>query len=275
MDRIEQLMKNAKPHVPEPGTSPNAFPDRSDVFSTDPNLVRPAQHRPKRTAVRATAGGLLAAACVLGAVVLAGNLAPQSAPAPAPAATSTPTASAEPSSTPTLSPSATPTPTPISTASATPTPISTGTDSPSIADSCSITNIDQQRHDQVRAIEPIPAQFQQYYTVLGCAEGWIAYSITDEGVRARGTDGGNAWFSLARLQDNGRYLTDFSQIWASVKSWEFQSLEVQHGEYATAQEAMDQEFMSNGIPVQLRPELVGAGPTGPAGGAVAEQPVSD
>lgn len=126
MDRIEQLMKNAKPHVPEPGANASAMTDRSNVFSADPNLVHLAHHKPKRTAVRATAGGLLAAACVLGAVVLAGNLAPQSAPAPA--ATSIPSASATP--TPSIAPaepSVSPTPAVISPPAALPAPVAPST----------------------------------------------------------------------------------------------------------------------------------------------------
>lgn len=247
MDRIEQLMKNAKPHLAEPGTStsPGALPDRSEVFSTDSNLVYLTKHRPRWARVRATAGVVLAAASVIGAVVLAGNLVPRSAPA----VTGTHSVSATP----------TPAPTPTATVSA------------SANDSCSVANIDQQRHDQVRAIEPIPDEHHQYYRVLGCGEGWIAYSISDEGVRARGVDGGNAWFNLARLQDNHRFLTDFAQGWASVYSWEFQSFAVQNGEFATAQQAMDQEFANKGIPVRLRPQLVGAGPAAPTG-VTAPQP---
>ncbi|MFS2091362.1 hypothetical protein, partial [Paenarthrobacter nicotinovorans] len=34
---------------------------------------------------------------------------------------------------------------------------------------CATANIDIQRHDQVQAIKPIPANELQYYTVLGCA----------------------------------------------------------------------------------------------------------
>ena len=68
------------------------------------------------------------------------------------------------------------------------------------AGECTPANIDIQRHDQLRAIKPIPAEQQQYYTVLGCAEGWLAYSISDEGIKAAGLDGGNVYYSLARLQ---------------------------------------------------------------------------
>ncbi|MDI2034444.1 hypothetical protein [Paenarthrobacter nitroguajacolicus] len=137
------------------------------------------------------------------------------------------------------------------------------------AGECTPGNIDIQRHDQVRAINPIPVNEQQYYTVLGCAEGWLAFSISDEGVRTIGLDGGNAWYNIATLQSNGRYLTDYAQRWTSVYNWEFQGFAVRNGEFATAQEAMDHEFAANGIPVRLREQLVGAGPAVPAPGGPA------
>jgi len=137
------------------------------------------------------------------------------------------------------------------------------------AGECTPANIDIQRHDTVWAIMPIPAAEQQYYTVLGCAEGWLAYSISDEGIRVAGLDGGNAWYSLARLQNDGRYLTDFAQLWATVHNWEFLAFYVRDGRYATVQEAMDDQFATYGIPVRLREQLVGPGPAAPAPGGPA------
>ena len=291
MDRIEQLMKNSKPHVPEPGTTPGVLTGRSHVFSDDPNVVSLSEHKRRRSGWVGTAGVVLAAAAVVGAVVVAGNLAPQSAPAPA--TTDTPTVTATPTATPSPSPTATPTAT--ATATAVPTAEATQVPTPTIpavattapvappipapttvpptiaappgpaAGACTVDNIDIQRADQVRAIKPIPTNEQQYYTVLGCAEGWLAYSISDEGIKAIGLDGGNAWYGVARLQDNGRYLNDHGQLWSSVYNWEFQTYAVQNGQYATAQEAMDKEFTDKGIPVRLRAQLVGPGPTTPGG----------
>ncbi|MBU8867861.1 hypothetical protein [Paenarthrobacter aromaticivorans] len=283
MDRIEQLMKSAKPNVPEPGTTPGVLPGRSHVFSDDPNVVSLAGRKSRRTGWAATAGMVLAAAAVVGAVVVADNLVPQSAPAPA--TTDTPTVTATPAPTPTASPTVTPS------ASASPTPTSTPTDTPvwsaeptattvvtppptappttapagPAAGACTPDNIDIRRDDTVRAIKPIPAEQQQYYTVLGCAEGWLAYAISDEGIRAIGLDGGNAWYNFARLQGNGRYLTDFTQLWTSVHTWEFLAFDVQNGKYATVQEGMDAEFANYGIPVRLRTQLVGPGPAAPTG----------
>ncbi|MEV7663012.1 hypothetical protein [Paenarthrobacter sp. NPDC089316] len=144
--------------------------------------------------------------------------------------------------------------------------VGTGPAAPAPSDpgACTPANIDIQRHDQIRAIAPIPAEQQQYYTVLGCAEGWLAYAISDEGIRAARLDGGNVYYSLARLQSNGRYLSDFAQPWTSVHSWEFLAFDVPDGRYATVQEAMDHQFATNGIPVRLREQLVGPGPAAPA-----------
>ncbi|QOT18572.1 hypothetical protein [Paenarthrobacter sp. YJN-5] len=134
------------------------------------------------------------------------------------------------------------------------------------AGECIPANIDIQRDDTVRAIEPIPAGERHYYTVLGCAEGWLAYSISDAGVKAIGLDGGNAWYNIATLQSNGRYLTDFGQPWTSIYNWEFLGYDVQNGKYTTVQEGMDHEFATAGIPVRLRTQLVGPGPAAPEPG---------
>ncbi|UXM90798.1 hypothetical protein [Paenarthrobacter sp. JL.01a] len=287
MDRIEQLMKNAKPNVPEPGTTPGVLPGRSHVFSDDPNLVSLAGRTSRRTGWAATAGVVLAAAAVVGAVVVADNLVPQSAPAPAttdtPSITATPTPTASPTVTPSATASPTPTTTPTETPVWTPSPTSTTVITPPpppatvppttapagpAAGACTPDSIDIRRNDQVRAIKPIPANEQQYYTVLGCAEGWLAYAISDEGIRAIGLDGGNAWYRIARLQGNGRYLDEYGQVYSSVHNWEFHSLALQNdpnNKFTTAQQSMDHEFETNGIPVRLRTQLVGPGPAAPTG----------
>ncbi|MGO4806781.1 hypothetical protein AB4089_16830 [Arthrobacter sp. 2MCAF15] len=248
MDRIEQLMKDAKPRVGEPGAAPGSDPARSSVFSTDPNVVLLAGRTPaRRNTVRAAAATALAAAATIGAVVVGGNLMPQPAPGPAQTGIPTPTVSASPS------PDA---PSPSAPAT-TPGQASTAHGALSTDGvACSMANVDQQRNDQKRAITAIPAAEQAYYTVLGCADGWLAYSISDDGVRALQLDGGNAWYQIARLQ-NGRFLCDFRQVWSSVFSWKFQAL---NNQGLTPQQAMDKEFAEKGIPVELRPQLVGDGP---------------
>jgi hypothetical protein len=125
-----------------------------------------------------------------------------------------------------------------------------------------VANIDQPTNTPARTIGPIAETEQGYYTVLGCADGWLAYSISDDGTRALQLDGGNAWYRIAKLQ-NGRFVFDVQAPWSTVFSWEFQALNndvSQNGQRLTAQEAMDQEFAQKGIPVELRPQLVGEGP---------------
>ena len=249
MDRIEQLMKDAKPQVPEPRTASAAAAARSIVYSDDPNVVPLSGHRSaRRTAVRAAVVAL-AAAAVVGAVVVAGGMgAPQPVPAPAGTTEATPAPSGnttEAAPTPSASPSAT-----------TPAVLTTG------GVPCIVANIDQLMNTPARAIEPIVETEQHYYTVLGCADGWLAYSISDDGVRDLQLDGGNAWYRIAKLQ-NGRFLFDVQAPWSTVFNWKFQALNndvSQNGQRLTAQEAMDQEFAQKGIPVELRPQLVGEGP---------------
>lgn len=248
MDRIEQLMKDAKPRVPAPRTA-SAAAARSIAFSDDPNVVRLSGPvgPPRRTAVRVAVAALAAAAVVGGIVVAGGMRGPELVPAPAGTseATPAPTATAEAKPTPTPSPSA------------------TGPAGPSTAGvPCTVANIDQLMQTQAPAVRPIPEKEQHYYTVLGCADGWLAYSISDDGVRDLQLDGGNAWYHIARLQ-NGRFLFDVQAPWSTVFSWKFQALNndvSQNGQRVTAQEAMDKEFAQKGIPVELRTRLVGEGP---------------
>jgi hypothetical protein len=250
MDRIEQLMRDAKPQVGMPDAAPGSASARSIVYSTDPDVVRMAGRAPaRRIGVRTAAATLVAAAAVVGAVIVGGNLMLQPAPGPAQTGSPTPADTASPSPSASGAPTAPPTVTPTQ-AGTSAAALSTG------GVACTLANVDQQRSDQQRAITPIPAAEQAYYTVLGCADGWLAYSISDDGVRALQLDGGNAWFKIAKLQ-NGRFLCDVRQEWASVFNWEFQAL---NNQGLTPRQAMDKEFAEKGIPVELRPELVGDGP---------------
>lgn len=247
MDRIERLMKNAKPRVGALNAVPGTSSASSIMFSEHPDAVRRTPHAPaRRTALRTAAAVVLAAAVVVGAVIVGGNLMP---PAPGPAQTAGPTATD----------TASPSPSAPASATAAPTPTSAGTAAGVLSTGgveCTPANIDQQWNDQVRAIKAIPANEQAYYTVLGCADGWLAYSISDEGAQALQLDGGNAWYQIARLQ-NRRFLADFQQEWSTVFNWKFQAL---NNQGLTPQQAMDKEFVEKGIPVDLRPRLVGEGP---------------
>ena len=133
MDRIEQLMKNAKPQIPGPrqqtvpanpgpanpgpvGGEPEAqashtfsgtFTDGDGVTSLDS-----ARQSKRRTAIRAGVAGLAAAAVVTLAVV-AGNMGAINSPAPGPAASNT-ASDAAPSPSPSASQAATAATTPAS-----------------------------------------------------------------------------------------------------------------------------------------------------------------
>ena len=247
MDRIEQLMRDAKPRVAAPGTA-SAAAARSIAFSDDPNVVQlsgPGLPARRRTVVRVAVAALAAAAVAGGVVVAGGMRGPEVVPAPAGTSEATPAPTQTEATTPTASPSAT-----------VPAVPSTG------GVPCTVANIDQLLQTQAPAIKPIPVSEQHYYTVLGCADGWLAYSISDEGVSDLQLDGGNAWYQITRLQ-NGRFLFDAQAPWSTVFNWKFQALNndvSQNGQRVTAQEAMDQEFAQKGIPVELRPRLVGEGP---------------
>ncbi len=121
-----------------------------------------------------------------------------------------------------------------------------------------LANVDQQRSDQPRAIKPVPAAERRYYTVLGCADGWLAYSISDEGVRALQLDGGNAWFKSPNCR-TAVFCAMSGKTWANVFNWEFQAT---NNQGLTAQQAMDKEFAAKGTPG--RP-AASAGRRGPGG----------
>lgn len=188
------------------------------------------------------------------AVVVGGKLMPRSAPGPAQTGAPTPAVSA------TTTP-AYPSPSPGAPDAPTPAASQPGTLAAALSTggaACTPANIDQLRNDQQRPILPISPAEQAYYTLLGCADGWLAYSISHEGVKALQLEGGSAWFRIAKLQ-NGRFLWDIRQEWSVVFNWEFQALDNQG---LTPQQAMDKEFAQEDIPIKLRPQLVGEGPAG-------------
>ncbi|UKA72705.1 hypothetical protein [Arthrobacter sp. FW306-06-A] len=260
MDRIEQLMKAAKPRP----TAPNGVAGGDAAHGLGPigdmEVIHLAARAPERgtprgrTAVRTAAATVLAAAAVAGAVYLGGTMAQRPMPGPA-GVPSEPSGSA-------AAPSQSATPPASEQAHATAPPSTAQPGNPAAGGlstggvPCTPANIDQLRNDQQRAILPIPAAEQRYYTVLGCAGGWLSYTISDEGARALQLDGGNAWFRIAKLQ-NDRFLWDVRQPWATVLNWDFQAL---NNQGLTPQEAMDRDFAAKGLPVELRPQLVGEGP---------------
>ena len=262
MDRIEQLMKAAKPRP----TAPNEVAGGDAAHGLGPivetEVIHLAARAPERrtqrgrTAVRTAAATVLAAAAVAGAVYVGGTMAqrPMPGPAVAPSEPAGSPASASPSATPPAS--GKPTATAPSSTAQPGNPAAGGLSTGGVP--CTMDNVDLQRSDQQRIIFPIPADQQHLYTVLGCAGGWLAFSISDEGAKALQLDGGNAWYQIARLQDS-RFLCDFRQQTASVLNWEFQAL---NNQGLTPQEAMDRDFATKGLPVELRQQLVGEGPSG-------------
>lgn len=244
MDRIEQLMKDARPSVGEPNTTPGTDSARSMVFSSDPNVVSLADRKPRWTAGRMAAVGMVAAAglAVAGvgaAVVLGGVLLPEGVQDPA--------------------------------STGTPSAVETPTPSPATGAACTVANIDQQAEGQARAA--IPAEQQRYYTVLGCAEGWLVYDITDEGATAVQVTGVESfqlpYTYLVAKADGGRWLTDLQQDWSVLSDWpstgRANDIPV-NGKMLSHAEAMDLQFTQKGIPAALRPALVGEPPAPPSQG---------
>jgi hypothetical protein len=260
MDRIEQLMKAAKPRPTAPDTAAGGNGARALAPTEDTDVIRLTARAPERgnqrarTAVRTTAATLLAAAAVAGAVFVGGTMAqrPTAGPGAVPSESTGSPPPASPSATPFASehPAATASPSAAKSVNPAAGGLSTG------GVPCTMDNVDLQRSDQQRVVFPIPADQQHLYTVLGCAEGWLAFSISDEGAKALQLDGGNAWYQLAKLKD-GRFLCDFQQVYSSVFNWEFQAM---NNQGLTPQQAMDKEFEQKGLPVEYRSELVGAGP---------------
>jgi hypothetical protein len=246
MDRIEQLMRNAKPDVAEPPrpalTDPQAVFGRADAgahaatilseevrtFSddyTDQPVDQPldlSRGSKRRLGLRVAVAGLAAAA-----VVVAGNLG-SLVPAPAPPAVSS-TATGQPTD-------------------ATPSP-STSPGFPTTGSAeCSSSNI-----FTVNSGAPgeLPAPQSK---VIGCAGGWMGYSRLEPG-----WDGG---FYFAKLQ-NGRFVTDLSAKWSTVMSWNCRGVSFDVGMcgVVVTNQEMDERFAAAGIPVELRPQLVGDQPT--------------
>ncbi|WP_299169972.1 hypothetical protein [uncultured Arthrobacter sp.] len=226
------------------GTSDGS--DAGDAFSDDRPVVVPLRRR-RRTAV--ILAGAAAAAVVAGAVVVGGSL---GADAPLPAATTDPTPSVEPTGEATADPS--PSPEPTAEPSAEPSGVPTG---PPADEGCRVQDVDRvvEQGSDFMSLTPFAAD-PSHYQVVGCTDDWMAMEITDAGFEANPQDGGNAWYYVARRVD-GQWLVETAGH-STLTKWEF--LPVVDGR--TSQEMMDQQFIDVGIPVELRPELVGDGPSG-------------
>ena len=232
-------------------SSPSAAADDdAGVFSDDRPVVVPLVRRRPVVVVLA---GAAAAAAMAGAIVVGSSLGVQSPlpagttdPAPAPQPT---TAAGEGTADPAPEPTGDPTVDPVPE----PTAVPTG---PPADVGCEPQDVDQlmEQGSDFASYTPWTTN-PQYYPVIGCTDDWMSMELTEEGYAVEGKDGGNAFFYLAS-RVNGQWVIDLNTYGAVLK-WEF-LMEDPNG---TPQELMDQRFLEAGIPVELREELVGAGPT--------------
>ncbi|PVE15370.1 hypothetical protein [Arthrobacter sp. Bz4] len=244
MDRIENLIRGLDPVRAEgrangaADSQPASEADEdAGVFSDDRPVVVPLARR--RTVVLVLAGAA-AAAAVAGAIVVGSSMGVQG---PLPAGTTDP----EPAPKPTTVGEGTADPAPEPTAVPTGPPADVG---------CQPQDVDRlmEQGSDFASYTPWTTN-PQYYPVIGCTDEWMSMELTEEGYAVEGKDGGNAWFYIAQ-RVNGQWVIDLD-TYGAILRWEF-LMEDPNG---TPQELMDQRFIEAGIPVELREELVGAGPT--------------
>jgi hypothetical protein len=249
MDPIKNFISAADPVHSDPSVpdaeaalrrmlaEPAAFTD-----SLPPNVTSLEDRKRQRARL---AGVLtLAAAAVTAGVLVATNLgALTSAPEPAGTVAGLGTASSTP----------TPTPPASGTPSAGPTPTATATATAPAAASGPVACT----KDNVEAVQSWLTEQLPSTQVSGCAGDWMALSITAAGGQ---TDAGG-WFWMAKRADR-KYVIDADQESAQVPDWDAASA---NNERLTAEQYMDGQFASKGIPVELRKALVGA----PAPGSLA------
>ncbi len=257
MDRIENLIRGLDPMRAdgraggEPTETiaavveaePNGVADEDrDAFNDDNPVVVPLRRR-RRVAV--IIAGAAAAAVVAGAVVVGGTLGAES---PLPAGTIEPSPSGEPS----VNPSVEPSPTAEPSEAPEPTAVPTG---PPAAEGCKPEDVSVilEQGSDFMSLTPL-TENPEHYPVVGCTENWMVMQLTDEGYAANPKDGGNAWFTVAQRVD-GQWLVD-PETYGMILNWDTYA----HPSGLTPQELMDQRFIDAGIPVELRPELVGEGP---------------
>ncbi|MBE0011032.1 PT domain-containing protein [Arthrobacter sp. AET 35A] len=247
------------PVTPIPLAVPLAATDDDDdgVFSDDRPVVVPLSRRRRVVVVLA---GAAAAATVAGAIVVGTTLGAQgpmpaatTEPAPIPEATTPVDGAPTPTSEPTAEPTGDATGEPTGEPGAEPTGVPTG---PPADVGCRPQDVDRlmEQGSDFSSYTPWTTN-PQFYPVIGCTDEWMSMDMTDEGYAAEGKDGGNAWYFIAKRVD-GQWVID-TDTYGAVLKWEF-LMEDPNG---TPQELMDQRFIEAGIPVELREELVGAGPT--------------
>ena len=248
MDPIRNLVSGADPIRHEP-----AIPDGEEALRrmlaraegyTDrvsPDIPTLAERRQRRARI----AGLLtiAAAAVTAGVLVTMNLGPLTT-SPAPAGTAEVTRPEAPAAATALPPTPTPT---VTSGPSTGVPAAAG---PTGCTKENVTGIQGWFAEQLPSAE-----------VAGCAGDWMALSMTGSGGQ---TDAGS-WFWMATLVD-GRYVFDGDQPWANIPGWDVAGA---NNDRLTAEQFMDSQFTSKGIPVQYRQALVGV----PAPGSLAAQGV--
>ncbi len=242
MDPIRELIEGADPLRSGVGAMPDAEAALARVVATPgngadklpPNVRSMAAARRLRTARIA---GLLtmAAAAVTTGVLVATHLGSINA-VPVPAGTSSLTPSASPTATTTAAGMASPTPTPTATASPTTTPRSLAGVGHG---ECTIENLT----GAVTSLE----RLKPVLRLVGCKAGWMGIMAPAPSDNPNPEPGD--WFWIARLV-NGTYVQETSLVnWAAAAS---------NNDRLTAEQFMDKAFVTNGIPVELRPALVGS-----------------
>ncbi|MHA7156021.1 hypothetical protein [Arthrobacter sp. TMN-50] len=283
MDRIEDLIRGLDPVRAEDraGRPPAISPATNLAAETDPEVItafRPvtaadeddarvfSDDRPvvvplvRRRPVVVLAGAAAAAAAVAGAIALGSTMGVQS-PLPAgttdPAPRPNPTTVGDGTDDPAPEPTGNPTVDPVAEPMAEPAPDPTGVPTGPPADAgCQPQDVELlvEQGSDFASLTPWTTN-PQYYPVIGCTDEWMSMDMTEEGYAVEGKDGGNAWFFIAKRVD-GQWIID-PDTYGAILRWEFVMEDLDR----TPQELMDQRFIDAGIPVELREELVGAGPT--------------
>ena len=241
MDPIRELIEEADPLRSGAGAMPDADAALARVVAAPGNGVDklPPNVRSMAAARRlrnARIAGLLtmAAAAVTTGVLVATHLGSINA-VPVPAGTSSATPSASPTATATVDGTASPTESPTATASPTTTTSLAGVGH----GECTIENLTGAMTSLER-LKPV-------LRLVGCKAGWMGIMAPAPSDNPNPEPGD--WFWIARLV-NGSYVQQTSLgNWAGAAS---------NNDRLTAEQFMDKAFVTNGIPVELRPVLVGS-----------------
>lgn len=100
----------------------------------------------------------------------------------------------------------------------------------------------------------------EYFTIFGCAGGWMSFGISQEGRPYLAAPGPDTTFFLATLDEGGKFVFDSRQPYSIMASWQTVGAWAgQLGQGMSAPQLMDRQFEIKGGPVALRRQLVGDG----------------